>query len=83
VHVLVVGFKRVYGLEAQLRVVLSVQLDGPTGQLGPVPLVVSPEPDGVFVGRIALYVEDAFDEEERQYSCSFPIVASPQPTRLK
>jgi hypothetical protein len=71
VHVQVVGFERVDGLEAQLRVVLSVQFDGSAGQFGPVLPIVGPKPDGVSVRRIALYVEGAFDDEERHYSCSY------------
>jgi hypothetical protein len=65
-----VGFERVDGLEAQLRVVLGVQLGGRAGQPGPMLLVVGSKPDGVPVGGIALYVEGAFDDDERHYLCS-------------
>jgi hypothetical protein len=73
-----VGFERVDGLEAQLRVVLGVQLGGRAGQLGPVLLIVGHKPDGVSVRGIALYVEGTFDDDERHYLCSYPIVASLQ-----
>jgi hypothetical protein len=74
-----VGFERVDGLEAQLRVVLGVQPDWPARQLGPVLHIVGLKPDRISVRRVALYVEGALDEDERHYLFSSPIVALLQP----
>jgi len=67
VHVQIVGFERVDGLEAQLRVVLGVQLGGPAGELGSVLSIVGHKPDGISVRGVTLNVEGAFDDDERHY----------------